>query len=194
MTFSLLPVEASTISAEVDHLLIFLLTVGAFFTVLIFAAIAYFAIRTGAAPTANCRVRSMVRRRSKSLWSVIPFGLTIVMFGWGASVFFREPPAGQLPSRWMSSPSSGCGSCEHRRGQAKSTSCTFRWGAPVRLTMTSEDVIHSFFVPAFRTKQDVVPGRYTTTWFQPTKVGQVPPPVRRILRYESLADERAGFT
>jgi len=45
-------------------------------------------------------------------------------------------------------------------------------GRPVRLTMTSEDVIHSFYVPAFRTKQDVVPGRYSTTWFQPTKAGR----------------------
>jgi cytochrome c oxidase subunit 2 len=45
-------------------------------------------------------------------------------------------------------------------------------GKPVRLTMTSEDVIHSFFVPAFRTKQDVLPGRYSTTWFTPTKPGK----------------------
>ena len=53
--------------------------------------------------------------------------------------------------------------------------------------MTSEDVIHSFFVPAFRVKEDVLPGRYTTTWFQATKVGRVPPLLRRVLRHRALA-------
>ena len=59
--------------------------------------------------------------------------------------------------------------------------------------MTSEDVIHSFFVPAFRTKQDVVPGRYTTTWFTPTKAGQVSPVLRRILRHQPLRHDRLGL-
>jgi cytochrome c oxidase subunit 2 len=45
-------------------------------------------------------------------------------------------------------------------------------GQPIKLTMTSEDVIHDFFIPAFRTKNDVLPGRYTSIWFKPTKLGK----------------------
>ena len=60
---------------------------------------------------------------------------------------------------------------QHMEGQREINELHIPLGRPVKLTMTSEDVIHSFFVPAFRTKQDVLPGRYTTIWFQPTKAG-----------------------
>jgi cytochrome c oxidase subunit 2 len=172
MSFRLFPVEASSISAEVDQLLFFLLAVAAFFTVVIFAAILFFAIR--------------YRRRSDNelprpihgsipleiVWSVIPFGLSMVMFTWGASVFFRErrPPDNALPiyvvaKQWM-------WKLQHPEGQREINELHIPVGRPVKLTMTSEDVIHSFFVPAFRTKQDVVPGRYTTTWFTAIKPGK----------------------
>jgi cytochrome c oxidase subunit 2 len=172
MSFRLFPVEASSISAEVDQLLFFLLAVAAFFTVVIFAAIFFFAIR--------------YRRRSDNelprpihgsipleiVWTVIPFGLSMIMFTWGASVFFRErrPPDNALPiyvvaKQWM-------WKLQHPEGQLEINELHIPVGRPVKLTMTSEDVIHSFFVPAFRTKQDVVPGRYTTTWFAAIKPGK----------------------
>jgi len=168
----LFPEQASTIAAEVDHLLYFLLIVATFFTLLIFGAIFYFAVR--------------YRRRSENelphvvhggmtleiLWTVIPFGLTMVMFTWGAAIFFDQsrPPDDSIQiyavgKQWM-------WKLEHLEGQREINELHIPLGRPVRLTMTSEDVIHSFFVPAFRTKQDVVPGRYTTTWFQPTKAGK----------------------
>ena len=172
MSFRLFPVEASSISAEVDLLLFFLIAVAAFFTVVIFSAIFYFAIR--------------YRRRSENelpaavhgsipleiAWTIIPFGLTMVMFTWGASVFFRErrPPDDAMPiyvvaKQWM-------WKLQHPEGQREINELHIPVGRPVKLTMTSEDVIHSFFVPDFRTKQDVVPGRYTTTWFTATKTGK----------------------
>jgi cytochrome c oxidase subunit II len=168
----LFPEQASTIAPEVDHLLYYLLTVSVFFTLLIFGAIFYFAIR--------------YRRRSdrelphaihggltlEVVWSVIPFGLTMVMFTWGASIFFTEsrPPADALQiyavgKQWM-------WKLQHMEGQREINELHIPMGRAVRLTMTSEDVIHSFFVPAFRTKEDVVPGRYSTTWFEPTKPGK----------------------
>jgi len=168
----LFPVEASTIAPRVDHLLFFLLAVSAFFTAGIFLSIFYFAIK--------------YRRRSESelpapvhggipleiTWTIIPFGITMVMFVWGASVFFRQsrPPdnAHQIfvvAKRWM-------WKMQHMEGQREIDELHIPVGEPVKLTMTSQDVIHSFFVPAFRTKADVLPGRYTTTWFQPTKVGK----------------------
>jgi len=138
----------------------------------IFGAIFYFAVR--------------YRRRSERelphvihgamaleiVWSVIPFGLTMVMFTWGASIFYREsrPPGDALSiyvvgKQWM-------WKLQHMEGQREINELHIPLGRAVKLTMTSEDVIHSFFVPAFRTKQDVVPGRYSTTWFKPTKAGK----------------------
>ena len=167
-----LPEQASTISVEVDHLLYFLMAVSIFFTLLIFGAIMYFAIR--------------YRRRSENelphgehtglaleiVWSVIPFGLTMIMFGWGASIFFKEsrPPDNSMQiyvvaKQWM-------WKLQHPEGQREINELHIPINRPIRLTMTSEDVIHSFFVPDFRTKQDVVPGRYTTTWFTATKPGK----------------------
>ncbi len=172
LLLSLVPEQASALSAEVDHLLYFLLAVSAFFIVAIFGALVYFALR--------------YRRRSDSelpkpihgalaleiAWSVIPFAITMVMFFWGASVFFREgrPPDNAMNiyvvgKQWM-------WKLQHMEGPREINELHIPTGRPVKLTMTSEDVIHSFYVPAFRTKQDVLPGRYTTTWFQPEKPGK----------------------
>jgi cytochrome c oxidase subunit 2 len=171
-SFPLFPEQASTFATEVDHLTYFLLIVAVFFTLLIFGAIFYFAVR--------------YRRRSENelphvihggmtlevVWSVIPFGLTMVMFAWGADIYFREghPPVDALSvyvvgKQWM-------WKLQHMEGQREINELHIPLGRPVKLIMTSEDAIHSFFVPAFRTKQDVVPGRYSTTWFRPTKTGK----------------------
>jgi cytochrome c oxidase subunit 2 len=105
-------------------------------------------------------------------WSVIPFGLTMIMFAWGANIFFKEsrPPKDAMQiyvvaKQWM-------WKLQHMEGQREINELHIPVGRPVKLTMTSEDAIHSFFVPAFRTKQDVVPGRYSTTWFTATKPGK----------------------
>ena len=168
----LFPDQASTFAPEVDHLLYFLLVVAVLFSVGIFLSNFYFAVR--------------YRRRSDQelphvihggltleiVWSVIPFGLTMVMFTWGASVFFTasRPPNNAIQiyavgKQWM-------WKLEHIEGQREINELHIPVNTAVRLTMASEDVIHSFFVPAFRTKQDVVPGRYSTTWFTPTKTGK----------------------
>ncbi len=159
-------------AAAVDNLTYFLLAVATFFTLLIFGAIFYFAIR--------------YRRRSEDelprvvhtgltleiLWTVIPFGITMIMFTWGANIFFREsrPPDNAMQiyvvgKQWM-------WKVQHMEGQREINELHVPVGRPVKLTMTSEDVIHSFYIPAFRIKQDVVPGRYSTEWFQASKPGK----------------------
>ncbi len=189
MGFRLFPEQASTLAPQVDHLLFFLLAAAAFFTVAIFGAIFYFAIR--------------YRRRSdrelpkaihgsvplEILWSVIPFGLTMVMFTWGASVYFtgRSAPADAIQidvvaKQWM-------WKLQHMEGPREINELHIPLGRPIKLTMTSEDVIHSFFVPAFRTKQDVVPGSYSTTWFQPTKTGKY-----HLFCAEYCGDRHSGMT
>jgi cytochrome c oxidase subunit 2 len=172
MQIPLFPVEASTISTDVDHLLFFLIAVSAFFTVLIFAAIFYFAIRYRRRSNDEIPESGHTGLTLEIVWTVIPFGLTMIMFTWGASIFFKEsrPPDNAMQiyvvgKQWM-------WKLQHQEGQREINELHIPVGRPIRLTMTSEDVIHSFFVPAFRTKQDVVPGRYTTTWFTATKAGK----------------------
>jgi cytochrome c oxidase subunit 2 len=168
----LFPVQASNFAPEVDHLLFYLLAVSVCFTVVIFAAIFFFAIRYRRKAPGEVPHAVHTGIALEIAWMVIPFGLTMVMFGWGASIFFKEsrPPDNAMNiyvvgKQWM-------WKIQHAEGQREINELHVPVGRPIRLTMTSEDVIHSFFVPAFRTKEDVVPGRYSTTWWTPTKVGK----------------------
>ena len=102
---------------------------------------------------------------------MIPFGLTMVMFVWGALIFFDiyNPPDDALEisvvgRQWM-------WKAQHPTGQSEINELHVPVGQPVKLMMTSEDVIHDFYLPAFRIKQDVLPGRYTSVWFEATKAG-----------------------
>jgi len=172
MKVPLFPEQASNFAPDVDHLLYYLVAVSVFFTVLIFAAIFYFAIRYRRRSEHELPEPVHAGLALEIAWSVIPFGLTMIMFGWGANIFFKEsrPPkdAAQVyvvAKQWM-------WKVQHMEGQREINELHIPVGRPVKLVMTSEDVIHSFFVPAFRTKQDVVPGRYSTTWFTATKPGK----------------------
>ena len=134
------------------------------------------------------------------VWSVIPLGLSMVMFAWGASIFFTEsrPPADSMEiyvtgKQWM-------WKIQHMEGAREINELHIPVNRDIRLTLTSEDVIHDFYVPAFRTKTDVLPGKYTTEWFRPTKVGAVSHLLRRVLRHQAfrhdrhrLRDERGGL-
>ena len=172
--FPLFPEQASNLAARVDALFFFLVAVSVFFVVLIFVLIFFFAIK--------------YRRRAEDdrpqpiegnfwlevVWSVIPFGLTMVMFIWGAIIYFdiTSPPADALEisivgRQWM-------WKAQHPEGQSEINELHVPLGQAVKLTMTSEDVIHDFFLPAFRVKQDVLPGRYTTLWFQAAHAGEYP--------------------
>jgi cytochrome c oxidase subunit 2 len=166
------PEQASNFAAEVDYLYLFMIAVTVVFTLGIFAAVFYFAIRYRRRSETEIPVAIHGSMLLEIAWSVIPFGITMVMFGWGASIFFKEsrPPdnATQIyivAKQWM-------WKLQHPEGQREINELHIPVGRPVKFTMTSEDVIHSFFIPAFRTKQDVVPGRYSTVWLTPTKPGK----------------------
>ena len=168
--FPLWPERASAAAANVDALFIFLLIVSGLMTALIFTTVVYFAARY---------------RRQKGVpaeqiegsipleltWSFIPFVVFMVIFAWGAAVYFksRTPPRDStevyvVAKQWM-------WKLEHAEGQREINELHVPVGRDVKLIMTSQDVIHSFFVPAFRMKQDVLPGRYTVAWFRATKPG-----------------------
>ncbi len=157
-------------AGNVDALYIFLLIVSGLMTLLIFTAVVYFAARY--------RARKGVLAEQidgstplELTWTIIPFGVFIVIFLWGAVVFFkgRTPPRDSaevyvVAKQWM-------WKLEHSEGQREINELHVPVGRDVKLIMTSQDVIHSFYVPAFRMKQDVLPGRYTTAWFRATKPG-----------------------
>jgi cytochrome c oxidase subunit 2 len=168
----LFPEQASTFAPDVDHLLYFLLAVTVFFTVLIFTAIFVFAIKYRRRSDQELPSVQHTGLVLEIVWSVIPFGLTMVMFTWGASILFKEsrPPDNAMQiyvvgKQWM-------WKIQHMEGRREINELHVPIGRPVKLTMTSEDVVHSFYMPAFRIKLDVVPGRYGELWFEPTKVGQ----------------------
>ncbi len=165
------PEQASSIARSVDQLYMFLTVVTLFFSALIFSVIFYFMIKY--------RRRSPDERPKpiegsfplEVLWTVIPTMIVAVIFIWGSLLYFRnaEAPKGSMEifvtgKQWM-------WKVEHPEGQREINEMHVPLGRPVKLTMTSEDVIHDFFVPAFRVKKDVLPGRYTTLWFTATKVG-----------------------
>ncbi len=170
--FPLFPEQASTVAGEVDMLFYFLIGVSLFFTVLIFSLIFYFSIRYRRRSDTE-QPRPMIGSLGLELfWSVTPFMITVVMFVWATSLYFKNvsPPAGALDiyvvaKQWM-------WKLQHPEGQREINTLHVPIGRPIRLIMTSEDVIHSFYVPAFRVKYDVLPGRYTTLWFEPTKTGE----------------------
>src|SRR5580658_1442610 len=170
--FSFIPEQASNFATEVDYLYLFMVAVTVFFTAGIFAAVFYFAVRYRRRSETEIPVAIHGNMILEIVWSVIPFGITMIMFGWGASIFFKEsrPPdnASQIyvvGKQWM-------WKLQHPEGQREINELHIPVGRPVKFTMTSEDVIHSFAIPAFRTKQDVVPGRYSTVWVTPTRVGK----------------------
>ena len=168
----LFPEQASSAAPQVDALYGWCVALAAFFTLLVAVLVVYFAVR--------------YRRRSEDeapraihgslplelAWTFIPLVLALGTFYWGASVYFHlsRPPDDAMDvyvvgKQWM-------WKFQHPEGAREINELHLPVGRAVRLTMATEDVIHSFFVPAFRVKWDVVPGRYTTAWFQPTKVGR----------------------
>jgi len=168
----LMPPQASTVAGQVDLLYAFLLLVSAFFSILIAGAVIGLSIKYRRRPGEFVRTPHIHGSTALEIaWSIIPFGITMIMFFWGAHLFItlKRPPDNALQvnvvgRQWM-------WKVQHLEGRREINELHVPLGRPVKVTLTSEDVIHSFYVPAFRIKQDAVPGRYTTTWFEATKIG-----------------------
>ncbi|MCC6849596.1 MAG: cytochrome c oxidase subunit II [Deltaproteobacteria bacterium] len=167
----LLPPQASTVALQTDLLYGFLVAVSAFFAVLIAVAVIGFSVVYRRRSDHDVTPHLHGSTALEVVWSVIPLGIVLVMFVWGAHLFvtLKRPPDDALQvnvvgKQWM-------WKIQHLEGRREINELHVPLGRPVKLTLTSEDVIHSFFVPAFRIKQDAVPGRYTTAWFEATRIG-----------------------
>jgi cytochrome c oxidase subunit 2 len=167
----LVPDSASTFSWKVDALYFYLSGVTVFFALLISAVLIFFVIRYRRRTPYEIPRPVAGSHKLETLWTVIPFIIAMTMFGWGAQVYFDQykPPANAVEvyvvgKQWM-------WKLQHATGQREINELHIPVGRKIKLIMTSEDVIHDFFVPAFRTKADVVPGKYTTLWFEATTPG-----------------------
>jgi len=169
---AIFPSQASNMAPRVDNIYFALLALCGAVAILIFLVALFFCIRYR-------RGTKVDRTPSKGspipleiTWTAIPLFIFIGIFFWAAEVFFgmSRPPADAteiyvVGKQWM-------WKIQHPDGRREINELHLPVGQPVKLIMTSQDVIHDFFVPGFRTKQDVVPGRYTTEWFTPTQPGR----------------------
>lgn len=170
--FELFPPSAATNAPAVDHLYYFISIVTVVMTTLIFLGVFTFAVKFR--KKNDSYVPPLIHGSTKLelTWSVIPFLVMLVMFFWGAKIYFDngKAPANALDifvvgKQWM-------WKVQYPGGQREINELHVPVNRPVKLTLASEDVIHSFFLPAFRLKRDVVPGRYNTEWFIATKPGR----------------------
>lgn len=167
----LFPVAASEQAGPIDSLFWFLTIVSAVMTLVIFVGVIAFAWkyqkRPGVKPTQIEGSTAL-----ELTWSILPFLVMLIMFWWGAKIYFaaQNPPKNAMEvfvtgKQWM-------WKVQYPDGSREINALHVSVGQPVKLTMASEDVIHSFSIPAFRVRHDVVPGHYDNLWFTPTKPGR----------------------
>jgi cytochrome c oxidase subunit 2 len=168
----LFPPRASTGAGQVDALYGYLLVVCGAMTVLIFVCVIVFAIKYRRKDPDEVPRPIHGSIPLEITWSVIPFLFMLVMFAWGTKLYFENytPPPGTLDvyvtgKQWM-------WKIQYPGGQREINELHVPIGRPVKVILASEDVIHSFYLPAFRLKHDVVPGSYQTFWFEPTQAGR----------------------
>ncbi len=168
--FPIWPVRAAVSASNLDALFIFLLLVTGTVTIMIFILVTVFALRYRH-DLVDKATPILGSTALETTWSLVPFGIFLIFFVWGAVLYFQErtPPRNAMEiyvvaKQWM-------WKLQHVDGQREINELHVPVDRDVKLIMTSQDVIHSFFVPAFRLKQDVLPGRYTTLWFHAIRPG-----------------------
>jgi len=166
-----MPAQSSTLAPDIDNLFWFITAVSAFFFVLIASLITIFAIRYRRRSASDVTPHITHNQKLEIVWSVVPLLILIVIFFWGFNGYMRASiaPANAIEiqvraKKWV-------WEFEYPDGMRTLNEFHVPLNRPVRLVMNSEDVIHSFFVPSFRIKMDVLPRRYTELWFEATQPG-----------------------
>jgi cytochrome c oxidase subunit 2 len=172
-SFRLFPAAASEHASQVDALYLFLLLVSVIFTGLIAAAILWFSLKYRRGnKQADRRDVGGTHYLLEAVWTLVPGAIALGIFYWGATLYVAaaNSPANALEiqvvgKQWM-------WKIQHPSGRREINELHVPVGRPVRLNMISEDVIHSMYLPVFRIKRDVLPGSYSSCWFEPTTTGQ----------------------
>jgi cytochrome c oxidase subunit II len=168
--FALFPPEASTIAPQMDALIFFMVLISLIGLTIVILLVTSFSVlyHKQRHPVA---VQIEGSTLLEATWTIIPLGLFLIMFVWGSLIYFRvyTPPANAMNiyivgKQWM-------WKAEHPGGQHEINALHIPTGRPIQLTIISQDVFHSFSIPAFRVKREAIPGRYTSVWFQATTPG-----------------------
>jgi cytochrome c oxidase subunit 2 len=169
--FPMQPPAASTIAGGIDQLYYFLTGITVFFSVLIFSIIFYFMIKYRRRSPDEVPPETHAPLVLELAWTVIPSAICVVMFFWSSYLFVRNsrPPAASseifvIGKQWM-------WHIQHPEGPREINELHVPVNQPIQLTMTSQDVIHDFYIPAFRVKKDVLPNHYSQIWFEATQTG-----------------------
>jgi cytochrome c oxidase subunit 2 len=185
----LFPEAASTMAPRVDALYFALIGLAAFFSLLIAGLIVFFAIKFRRRSPREIGRNIHENNLLEVTWTVVPLMITMGIFVWGARIYvaMSTPPRETLNiyvvgKQWM-------WKFQHLDGQREINELHVPAGRDIKIIATSEDVIHDFFVPAFRVKADVIPGRYVTIWFRPTKPGRY-----RLFCAEYCGTKHSGMT
>ena len=167
----IIPVAATNFATQVDILIWAFTILSIFFLGLVSAILIVFSIVYRKGAKVNRVIKSPDNTLLELTWTILPTFLALGFFCWSAYLFFdfKRMPEGAMEiqvigKQWM-------WKTQHPNGRREVNTLHVPKGQPVRLIMTSQDVIHSFFIPAFRAKMDVLPGKYTQMWFEPNKVG-----------------------
>jgi len=168
--FALFPPEASKIAPQMDALYFFMVLVSLIgLTIVILLVVSFSILYSKERHPHATQIEGSTLL--EATWTIIPLGLFLIMFVWGALLYFRiyTPPANAMNiyvvgKQWM-------WKAEHPGGQHEINSLHVPTGRAVQLTLISQDVFHSFSIPAFRVKREAIPGRYTTVWFEATAPG-----------------------
>ena len=166
------PEQASSFAGHVDALFSYILVTAIFFTVLVTLVVAFMSFRFRRRSASEIGAEIHGNTALEIGWTLIPLILALGMFAWGAVIYvhYRTAPKDTLDiyvvgKQWM-------WKLQQPTGRKEINELHIPVNRDIKLILGSEDVIHDFYVPAFRVKMDVVPGRYNTMWFRPTKVGK----------------------
>jgi cytochrome c oxidase subunit II len=171
MRFPLFPDQASRVAQQTDYIYWGLLCLSAAMLLIIFVPMGYFLFKYRRGKPANRRPLDLPTVKIELTWTIVPLLIMMGFYVWAAGQYFtieQTPPDAMeinvIGKQWM-------WKIQHPEGNREINELHVPVGRVVKLTMTSQDVIHSFFLPEFRIKQDVVPGRYTSEWFKARRIG-----------------------
>jgi cytochrome c oxidase subunit 2 len=171
MNFPLFPPEASQVARQTDLLYWGLIILSTLTMLVVFVPMVYFLFKYRRGRKADRRPVRLPQNAMEITWTLIPVIVFTGLFAWGANVYWtiERPPKDAMAidvvgKQWM-------WKIQHPEGNREIDELHVPLGRMIRITLASQDVIHSFFLPAFRIKQDAVPGRFTTLWFKADKLG-----------------------
>ena len=186
--FPLFPEQASTFAKDVDGLYFALCAVTAFFTLIIYFLIAFFSVKYRRGTQVDRSNPPASNHKLEAVWIIIPLAISLVLFVWSADVFFKMMKMPDDAMEVLAVGKQWMWKFQSPTGHREINELHVPVGRKIKVTMISQDVLHDLYFPAFRVKSDVLPGRYTSLWFEATKVGTY-----HIFCAEYCGDQHSGM-